>query len=105
MPPQGLGFPEISVGKVLPPFQNMLEQKLLSEPVFSFWLNRQPDEGGEGEGGEMVLGGVDPDHFKGEHTWCGGWGASVQRRKMKAAWVTPPGRSCRRRAAWRLGRG
>lgn len=25
---------------------------------------------GEGiEGGELVLGGVDPDHFVGEHTW------------------------------------
>ena len=67
--PQGLGFPEISVGKVLPPFQNMLQQKLLPEPVFSFWLNRKPGDDEEGEGGEMVLGGVDPDHFKGEHTW------------------------------------
>ena len=36
-----MGFPEISVGKVQPPFQNMLEQKLVPEPVFSFWLNRK----------------------------------------------------------------
>jgi len=36
-----MGFPEISVGKVTPPFQKMLEQKLLPEPVFSFWLNRK----------------------------------------------------------------
>lgn len=44
----------------------MLNQKLVKEPVFSFWLNRDP----EGEtGGELVLGGVDPDHFKGEHTY------------------------------------
>ncbi|PSC73535.1 aspartic ase A2 isoform X1 [Micractinium conductrix] len=63
----GMGFPEIAVGKVLPPFQNMLEQKLLPEPVFSFWLNRK-DEGKEG--GELVLGGVDPAHFVGEHTWA-----------------------------------
>ncbi len=38
---QGMGYPEISVGKVTPPFQKMLEQSLLPEPVFSFWLNRK----------------------------------------------------------------
>lgn len=62
----GLGFPEIAVGKVQPPFQRALEQGLLSEPVFSFWLNRDTSDE---QGGELVLGGVDPDHFKGEHTW------------------------------------
>ncbi|KAL4423223.1 hypothetical protein ABPG77_000015 [Micractinium sp. CCAP 211/92] len=63
----GMGFPEISVAKATPPFQMMLQEKLLPEPVFSFWLNRK-DEGREG--GELVLGGVDPDHFVGEHTWA-----------------------------------
>jgi phytepsin len=63
----GLGFPEISVGKVDPPFQNMLNQGLIDEPVFSFWLNRNTEDD---LGGEMVLGGVDPAHFKGEHTWA-----------------------------------
>jgi phytepsin len=62
----GMGFPEISVGKVQPPFQNMLAQGLLPEPVFSFWLNRKDESD---VGGELVLGGVDPAHFKGEHTW------------------------------------
>lgn len=41
LPRQGMGFPEISVAKATPPFQKMLEQKLVPEPVFSFWLNRQ----------------------------------------------------------------
>jgi len=62
----GMGFPEISVGKVLPPFQNMIDQGLIKEPVFSFWLNRNTDGL---HGGELVLGGVDADHFKGEHLW------------------------------------
>lgn len=46
---------------------NLLNQKLVQEPVFSFWLNRNASEGEKG--GELILGGVDPDHFKGEHTY------------------------------------
>ena len=64
---QGLAFPEISIGRAVPPFQNMLAQGLVSEPVFSFWLNRQHPAG---PGGELVLGGVDPAHYTGEHVWC-----------------------------------
>ena len=63
----GLGFPEIAVGKVQPPFQNALDQGLLEEPVFSFWLSRDPESGEQG--GELVLGGVDDNHFVGEHVW------------------------------------
>lgn len=59
----GLGFQEISVGKAVPVWYNMLDQGLVKEPVFSFWLNRNADEE---EGGEIVFGGVDPDHYKGE---------------------------------------
>ena len=62
----GMGFPEIAVGKVQPPFQNMIEQGLIDEPVFSFWLNRKV---GDSPGGELVLGGMDESHYTGEHTW------------------------------------
>lgn len=44
----------------------MVDQGLVNETVFSFWLNR--DTNAE-EGGELVFGGVDPKHFKGEHTF------------------------------------
>ena len=64
---QGLAFPEIAVGGARPPFQNALDQGLVSEPVFSFWLNRNSPSG---PGGELTLGGVDPDHYRGKHTWC-----------------------------------
>ena len=64
--PQGLGFPEIAVGGVTPPFQKLLDQGVVKEPVFSFWLNR--DVEGQ-QGGELVLGGMDPAHFKGDHAW------------------------------------
>ncbi|KAI3769674.1 hypothetical protein L6452_00784 [Arctium lappa] len=62
----GLGFQEISVGDAVPVWYNMVNQGLVQEPVFSFWLNRNADEE---EGGELVFGGVDPNHFKGEHTY------------------------------------
>ncbi|XP_076928717.1 cyprosin-like [Bidens hawaiensis] len=62
----GLGFQEISIGKAVPVWYNMINQGLVREPVFSFWFNRHV---GEGEGGELVLGGVDPNHFKGNHTF------------------------------------
>ncbi|KNA19643.1 hypothetical protein SOVF_059660 [Spinacia oleracea] len=63
----GLGFQEISVGKAVPVWYNMVNQGLVKEPVFSFWLNRNADEE---EGGEIVFGGVDPDHYIGKHTWA-----------------------------------
>jgi phytepsin len=63
----GMGFPNIAVTGAKPPFQNMLDQGVVKDPVFSFWLNRNPD--GE-DGGELVLGGADPDHYKGEHVWA-----------------------------------
>jgi len=62
----GMGWEQIAVDHVVPPFYNMVAQGLIPENVFSFWLNR--DAAGE-TGGELVLGGVDPAHFVGEHTW------------------------------------
>ncbi|GAV73214.1 Asp domain-containing protein/SapB_2 domain-containing protein/SapB_1 domain-containing protein [Cephalotus follicularis] len=62
----GLGFKEIAVGDAVPVWYNMIEQGLIKEPVFSFWLNRNTEEE---QGGEIVFGGVDPNHFKGKHTY------------------------------------
>ena len=64
----GMGWPQIAVDRVPPPFHNAFAQGLVKENVFSFWLNR--DENSEdGPGGELVLGGVDPAHHVGEHVW------------------------------------
>ncbi|KAA3478170.1 aspartic proteinase [Gossypium australe] len=62
----GLGFKEISVGDAVPVWYNMVEQGLIKDQVFSFWLNRNV---GEEMGGEIVFGGVDPNHYKGKHTY------------------------------------
>jgi hypothetical protein len=62
-----MGFPEIAVDRATPPFVNLVEQDLIDEPVFSFWLDRNLDDPA---GGELVLGGVDPAHYSGDHVWA-----------------------------------
>lgn len=62
----GLGYDTIAVQHVVPPFYNIISQGLVDDPVFSFWLGRA----GEGEeGGEMAIGGIDEDRYKGDIVW------------------------------------
>ncbi|CAK7301265.1 napsin-A [Vulpes vulpes] len=56
----GLGFPILAVGGVQPPLDLLVDQGLLDKPVFSFYLNRDPEAV---DGGELVLGGSDPAHY------------------------------------------
>ncbi|KAF8980911.1 Vacuolar protease A [Entomortierella lignicola] len=61
----GLGYDTISVLGVVPPFYNMVDQKLVDEPVFGFYLGQAEDT----LGGQMTLGGVDSNHFDGDIKW------------------------------------
>ncbi|KAM0735581.1 Lysosomal aspartic protease [Formica fusca] len=62
----GMGYDTIAVDGVTPVFNNMVQQKLVAEPVFSFYLNR--DSSAE-VGGELILGGIDNSHFEGNLTY------------------------------------
>uniref|UniRef100_A0A183CDB0 Peptidase A1 domain-containing protein n=1 Tax=Globodera pallida TaxID=36090 RepID=A0A183CDB0_GLOPA len=56
----GMAFPEISVKNLSTVFHNMVTQHKVQEPVFSFWLNRNP---ASKVGGEMTIGGTDQRRF------------------------------------------
>jgi len=64
----GLAFDSISVDHVTPVWYNLLAQGLVQKPIFAFWLNRDINAP-PGKGGELVLGGVDPNHYTGVFTY------------------------------------
>uniref|UniRef100_A0A1I8N7D2 Peptidase A1 domain-containing protein n=1 Tax=Musca domestica TaxID=7370 RepID=A0A1I8N7D2_MUSDO len=62
----GMGYKGIAQDNVVPPFYNMYSQGLVDADVFAFYLAR---EGTAENGGELVLGGIDPNHYTGEITY------------------------------------
>ncbi|KAH0760329.1 hypothetical protein KY290_016402 [Solanum tuberosum] len=62
----GLGFQDVAAERVTPVWYNMLLQRIVTQPIFSLWLNRDPKSR---LGGEILFGGVDSTHFRGQHTY------------------------------------
>ncbi|NXM45644.1 CATE protein, partial [Gymnorhina tibicen] len=62
----GLGYPSLAVGNALPVFDSIMNQHLVEEPVFSFYLKRGDDTE---NGGELILGGIDHSLYKGSIHW------------------------------------
>ena len=56
-----MAYDTIAVNRITPPFYNMIDQKLLDQPVFSFRLGDS-----EVDGGEAVFGGIDNSHYSGK---------------------------------------
>jgi len=60
----GLGYDTISVNKIPPPFYSMIDQGLLDEPVFAFYLS----DTNNGDDSEATFGGIDESHYTGKIT-------------------------------------
>jgi len=56
----GLGYDTISVNSIVPPFYEMVNQGLLDDPVFAFYLSDS-----EADDSEVTFGGVNTDHYTG----------------------------------------
>ncbi|XP_038675277.1 gastricsin-like [Scyliorhinus canicula] len=63
----GLAFPALSSGYATPVFDNMIHDNLVSSPLFSIYLSREPTSQ---NGGEMIFGGVDNSLYTGQITWA-----------------------------------
>ncbi|KAI9207844.1 aspartic peptidase domain-containing protein [Polychytrium aggregatum] len=82
----GLGYDNIAVKRVVPPFYNLVNAHLLDTPIFGVYMsNNQGDDGGE-----IVFGAVNHDHYQGAITWApivrkGYWEVALQGVEINGA--------------------
>jgi len=62
----GFGYPNIAVNGMPPFFQEAVRTKKIAEAVFAFYLAK---DASAPKGGELTLGGVDPNYYSGEFTY------------------------------------
>ncbi|KAM9221988.1 pepsin A-like [Dugong dugon] len=60
----GLAYPSISASGATPVFDNIWDQGLISEDLFSVYLSSDDDSGSV-----VILGGVDPSYYSGSLNW------------------------------------
>ena len=60
----GLAYETISVNGVMPPFHKMVQDKIVDEPVFSFYLGDSKNQGSV-----LTFGGINKNHYTGEITY------------------------------------
>jgi len=58
----GMAYVTISVDHVTPVWYNIIHQGLVSQPIFSVWLDKNPKSG---NGGELILGATDSSLYTG----------------------------------------
>ncbi|XP_009904497.2 pepsin B-like [Dryobates pubescens] len=63
----GMAYPGVGISGYNTLLQNLLQQSHLQEPIFSFYYSRNPTYS---YGGEVILGGTDPQLYSGEILWA-----------------------------------
>ncbi|EFB17057.1 hypothetical protein PANDA_006660, partial [Ailuropoda melanoleuca] len=91
----GMGFPAQAVGGVTPVFDHILSQGVLKEDVFSVYYSRSTDLSSRDShllGGELVLGGSDPQYYHGNFHYVsvsrtGSWQIKMKGVSVRSATV------------------
>ncbi|ELW66056.1 gastricsin [Tupaia chinensis] len=63
----GMAYPALSMGGATTALQGMLQEGVLTSPVFSFYLSNQQ---GSEDGGAVIFGGVDNSLYSGQIYWA-----------------------------------
>jgi len=61
----GLGFPSLAIDGTTPPFDSMFLKQRFANPVFSFFLTKNPNQ----EGSSLTIGGVQKEKYQGDLHW------------------------------------
>uniref|UniRef100_A0A0D3B0T4 Peptidase A1 domain-containing protein n=1 Tax=Brassica oleracea var. oleracea TaxID=109376 RepID=A0A0D3B0T4_BRAOL len=61
------GLSKSTITGARPIWRTMMDEGVVTKKVFSIWLRRYSDSGENG--GEIVFGGIDQEHFTGAHTY------------------------------------
>ncbi|XP_062315133.1 renin [Osmerus eperlanus] len=64
----GMGYPNVAIDGITPVFDRIMSQHILKEEVFSVYYSRDPSHS---PGGELVLGGTDPNYYTGSFHYLG----------------------------------
>ncbi|XP_037539696.1 renin [Nematolebias whitei] len=62
----GMGYPNMAIDGITPVFDHIMSQHVLKEEVFSVYYSRDPKHS---PGGELVLGGTDPNYYTGNFNY------------------------------------
>nr|AWJ68100.1 pepsinogen A2 [Lateolabrax maculatus] len=78
----GLAFQSIASDNVVPVFDNMVSQGLVSQNLFSVYLSSNSEQGSE-----VVFGGVDSSHYTGQISWIPLTSATYYQIKMDSVTI------------------